>query len=56
MLGLNDAVPQNLSPYAESLGWGQKISGDLLSVISFSNLLATLLLGIFSATGFRWCF
>ena len=48
MLGLNDAVAKNVSSYAESLGWGHKIAGDLLSVTSFSNLLATLLLGIFS--------
>jgi sugar phosphate permease len=48
MLGLNDAVAQNLSPYVASLGWDQRTAAGLLSVLSFSNLLATLLLGIFS--------
>ena len=44
----SDSVAQNLSPYILALGWSPKLAGGLLPVLNFSNLIATLLLGIFS--------
>lgn len=46
--GTSDAVAQNLSPYILALGWNPRLAGELLPILNFSNLLATLLLGVFS--------
>ena len=48
MLALNGGCAQNLAPYAASHGWTQESAGVLLSVLSFSHLIATFSLGLVS--------
>jgi MFS family permease len=48
MMGLYSGVGQNLPPYAASHGLNQQSAGVLLSVLSFSHIVATLLLGLLS--------
>jgi MFS family permease len=48
MMGLYGGCSQNLGPFAASHGLGQQSAGTLLSILSFSHLVATLVLGLLS--------
>ena len=48
MLALNGGCAQNLGPYAASHGLSPQSAGVLLSVLSFSHVIATLVLGLLS--------
>jgi MFS family permease len=48
MMGLNGGTGQNLGPYAAHHGLSQQTAGVLLSVLSFSHLVATLGFGVLS--------
>jgi MFS family permease len=48
MMALYGGCAQNLAPYAASHGLSQQSAGVLLSVLSFSHLVATLILGLLS--------
>lgn len=48
MLALNGGCAQNLGPYAASHGLSPQSAGMLLSVLSFSHVIATLVLGLLS--------
>lgn len=48
MMALYGGCAQNLAPYAASHGLSQQSAGVLLSVLSFSHLVATLVLGLLS--------
>jgi MFS family permease len=48
MMALYGACAQNLAPYAVSQGLSQQSGGVLLSILSFSHLVATLVLGLLS--------
>jgi sugar phosphate permease len=48
MLALYGGVGQNLAPFAASHGLSQQASGALLSVLSFSHVVATLVFGLLS--------
>jgi MFS family permease len=48
MMGLYSGIGQNLAPYAASRGISQQSAGLLLSVLSFSHIIATLVLGLLS--------
>jgi MFS family permease len=48
MMGLYSGFGQNLPPYAASHGLNQQSAGILLSVLSFSHIVATLVLGLLS--------
>jgi MFS family permease len=48
MLALNGGVGQNLPPFAASHGLSQQSGGALLSVLSFSHVVATLIFGLLS--------
>ncbi len=44
----SNAVAQNMSPYILAQGWSPRVAGELLPILNGFNLVATLLLGIFS--------
>lgn len=46
MMALNGGTQQNLGPFSASHGWSGQDAGILLSVLSFSHLVATFALGI----------
>jgi MFS family permease len=48
MMALYGGCAQNLGPYAASHGFSQQSAGALLSVLSFSHVIATLVLGLLS--------
>jgi len=48
MMALYGGCAQNLGPYAASHGLSQQSAGALLSVLSFSHVIATLVLGLVS--------
>jgi MFS family permease len=48
MMALYGGCAQNLGPYAASHGLSQQSAGVLLSVLSFSHVIATLVLGLLS--------
>jgi MFS family permease len=48
MMGLYGGCAQNLAPFAANHGLGQQSAGVLLSVLSFSHVVATLVLGLLS--------
>jgi len=48
MMALYGGCAQNLGPYAASHGFTQQTAGTLLSILSFSHLVATLVLGLLS--------
>jgi MFS family permease len=48
MMALYGGCAQNLGPYAASHGFTQQTAGNLLSILSFSHLVATLVLGLLS--------
>ena len=48
MMALYGGVGQNLAPFAVSHGLSQQAGGALISVLSFSHVIATLVLGLLS--------
>jgi MFS family permease len=48
MMALYGGCAQNLGPYAASHGLSQQSAGALLSILSFSHVIATLVLGLVS--------
>jgi len=46
IMAINGGVGQNIAPYAASHGLGLLAGGQLLSLLSFSNIVATLALGM----------
>jgi MFS family permease len=48
MMALYGGCAQNLGPYAASHGFSQQTAGVLLSILSFSHVIATLVFGLLS--------
>jgi MFS family permease len=48
MMALYGGCAQNLAPFTASHGWSRQSAGTLLSVLSFSHLIATFVLGLVS--------